>query len=122
MVLRSVHHRDLVSPDLPSRGLGRGFLDSRGADALYALAPQAVGADPGGLVGSALVDADGLEVGQPPALGLVHRVTDIVSRHGTLAAHVASLGHNRASVPKTTPRDKGALAGTVNRARLPRPH
>jgi hypothetical protein len=64
----------------------------------------------------ALVDADGLQVGQPPALGLVHRVADVVARQWTLTAHVTSLGHNRASVPKRPQPDKAAAAGRVRPA------
>src|SRR5665213_4390433 len=65
------------------------------ADPLDALAPQTVGADAGGLVGAAVIDANGLQVGQPPPLGLVHRVADVVPGHRSLAADIASLGHNR---------------------------
>src|SRR5947209_2834107 len=82
------------------RRAGTTSVDGRGsrlerADPLDALAAQAVGADAGGLVGAAVVDADGLEVRQPPPLGLVHRVADVVPGHGPLAAYIASLGHNR---------------------------
>jgi hypothetical protein len=65
------------------------------AGALHAARTNAAGADTGCLVGAALVDADGLQVGQPAAAGFVHCVADIIAGHRTFAAHVAALCHFR---------------------------
>src|ERR1700735_5674924 len=69
-------------------------------DAFHALGAQAVRADAGGPVGTAIVDPDGLQVRQPAALGLIHCVADVVARHRTLATNVASLGPHRRIVSR----------------------
>ena len=58
---------------------------------------------------SLVIDADGLEVGEPTASRLIHGVTDVVSRHGTLTTDIATFCHF-ATFPSLS-KDEQAPAG-----------
>src|SRR5579871_4687044 len=74
---------------------GRGPL----GPASNSLGAQATGADARGAMHAAVVNPHRLEVGQPAALGLIHRVADVVARLRTLSTNFAALRHSRQIVP-----------------------
>jgi hypothetical protein len=67
---------------------------------------QARGAHFNRSVRSAIVDPDRLQVGQPAAARLIHRVADVIAGHRTFAANFAALCHG--AVPF---RERGTTPG-----------
>ncbi len=83
-----------------ARALGLGSLrGARLSAASDALRAQAARADARGAVHAAVVDPDGLQVGQPTTLRLIHRVADVIARLGSFSANFTALGHSRQIVP-----------------------
>src|SRR5579875_2864951 len=66
---------------------------------LDSLRAQALSADASRPVDPVIVDPNRLQVGEPPPLGLVHRVAHVVPGHRTFSANVAASCHNRAILP-----------------------
>jgi hypothetical protein len=57
------------------------------------IATDALGAHPGPLDGTVNSDSDRLQVGHPPALMPIVRMTDVVARGGAFTADGANAGH-----------------------------
>src|ERR1700688_556811 len=78
---------------IPSKTTSRETVLRARAGALHAPRAQALRAYAHRAMGPMLVDSHRLQVGQPAAFRLVHRVTDVVAGHRTFSTDVAALSH-----------------------------
>jgi hypothetical protein len=86
--------------------------------AVYAFRAKTGGADASRAMHAVVVNPNRLEIREPAALRLIHSVTDVVARLGSLVANFTALGHSRAILPCAAIVGKSEMLTTARNPRV----